>query len=173
LSDTGSSGLPPAANSDFTQNAVLVGGAAALLALAAFLGYAICHIGGPPEMKTIAVTIDKSCTSKLGAKQTSVQKDRDILVWRIESECATAQNVLICVTPDNGAPPLRCWGDPDAAKFGTPFPIDDKAKSYIICALKWPQTGSYKYDVELRTGATNTTLTCQNKDYELALEVVP
>ena len=183
MSGTGT-GLPPAENGNFTQTALLAGGGLLLLALAAFLGFELCQSGapshvGPPEMKIIGITIDKSCAARIAGKQTSVQKDRDVVVWRIESECP-AGNALICLTPLSGAPPLRCWGDPEAAEFGKSFPIDDKGKSYIVCALKWPPTGSpaYTYHVELRAQDTAASpppppLACLNKDYELALEVVP
>ncbi len=143
MSDTGSGGLPPAGTIDNSvQNTLLVGGGLALLALAAAFGLEICLFCGPPEMETIQVSIDKACTKRIDAQRTATQRDRDVLVWRVENECPTAREVLICVDPKNGEPPLRCVGDPPNAEFGTPFQIDaaqtDKVRSYIICAVKWP-----------------------------------
>ena len=180
MSETTPTGLPPQGTVDTgLQNALLVGGGVALVALVAFLGFDPCLFCGPPDMEIVAASIDKSCTKGIDKTKTAKGKDRDVLVWRIESECATKQDVLICAHPQGGAPPLRCWGDPKDAVLGTPFsivaPQGDKVRSFIICALEWPATGKYDYDVEYLTqDSTSTTpLTCQSKDYELALEVVP
>ncbi len=87
------------------------------------------------------------------------------------------QKVLICTHPQDGAPALQCLGDPRRAVLETPFPIDaatsGNVKSHIICPLEWPTGAAFKYKVELLTEDAVTPLACQNKNYELALEVVP
>ena len=181
MSETTPTGLPPQGTVDTgLQNALLVGGGVALVALVAFLGFDPCLFCGPPEREVIKVSIDKDCVGRIDSKKTAEQKDRDVLVWRIESECPKAQNVLMCVSSENGAPlPLRCWGDPETAVLDKPFEIEGatsrEVSNYIICALKWPPAGGkYDYDVEFLTGDSSTTLICPtNRDYELALEVVP
>lgn len=136
---------------------------------------------GAAGVEIVKVSIDKSCKHDIDARKTLKRENRDVLVWRIENECPTAQKVLICARP---APPLRCFGDPEAAKISTQFQIGaaqgDKVTAAIVCTVKWPpkkpDTKSYNYNIDLYTGpATGKNLKCPIKplDHELALEVVP
>ena len=88
----------------------------------------------------------------------------------------------LCVTPRPGSPPLLCVGDPDTTKLDVPFEIGAAnagtvPKKYIVCAMQWPPPGSrFNYDVHLLIGRATQPLACPpdaDKDYEIALEVVP
>lgn len=129
---------------------------------------------GAPGVEVIKISIDKSCRHDKVKLTTVRQKDQDVLVWRIQNDCPTARSVLICVRP---APPLRCSGDPEAAKIGTQFQIGagqgDKVRAYIICTVKWPPE-KQGYQIDVISGPATANLTCPvQEDYELALEVVP
>ena len=128
-----------------------------------------------PGVEVLKVSIDKQCRLEKLKLTTVKQADRDILVWRIQNDCPTPRNVLICVRP---TPPLKCSGDPETAVLDTTFKIggapSGKVRNYIACTVKWPATKE-GYEIDLRVGSTSDILICSDilEDYELALEVVP
>jgi hypothetical protein len=133
-------------------------------------------LAGPPAgVEVIDISIAASCRHDKVKLTTVKRKDRDILVWRVQSECPTARKVLICVKP---APPLHCSGDPDTAKIGTPFDVGaangDTVTHYIFCTVKWPAK-KQAYEVDVLAGSASDKLICPTieEDYEIALEVVP
>lgn len=132
----------------------------AALAASSTLASVLAYASGPNTQK-IKISIAREDAAKTCAHDMELHKNvfrrrRDVVVWRLESECKAPQAVLIC-GPGKTRPLVACAGDPESATVGKAFKLDGatagKVTGHIFCTVAWSTVqNNDKYDFRLYTG---------------------